>query len=245
MSFYSKEYIKCRQALEDAMCTQDIIDAVYELDAKWNLDNSIMNDSDWPKLTSNVQSANIRIGKQEVESYEREKVEMDKVEEEHEMDSSIREYGNRDIRAEEQCEWYEVERAIVGNRPIRSFCSNPDNSGGECNHTVCPLTEDINDITEILLQELKDVFHTEGDSISFEGNSLAMLITEIEKVKDLQKQLEHEQVKSKKFAYDAIAAEKAWNAAIDGAVKVVTEAKDDFIQPTPTEMTGLIKELKS
>lgn len=45
----------------------------------------------------------------------------------------------------EQCEWYEVERAIVGNRVIKTWCSNPDNSGGDCNYTVCPVVEDINE----------------------------------------------------------------------------------------------------
>jgi len=51
MSFYSKEFIECRTAIENAKNHNDILVAVDILDEKWQMDNSIMNDKDWPKLT--------------------------------------------------------------------------------------------------------------------------------------------------------------------------------------------------
>lgn len=65
MSFYSKEYIECRNALEEAKGADDIISAVDKLDKKWNFDNSIMNDKDWPKLVNNVIEASQRLGLRE------------------------------------------------------------------------------------------------------------------------------------------------------------------------------------
>lgn len=42
------------------------------------------------------------------------------------------------------CEWYEVKTAIVGTRDVM-FCANPDNLGGTCTPSKCPLIEDWND----------------------------------------------------------------------------------------------------
>ena len=59
----------------------------------------------------------------------------------NEMDASI----NRDINPSEQCEWFEVETAIVGGHVKRQWCAHADNSGGVCCHAKCPVVEDIND----------------------------------------------------------------------------------------------------
>ena len=61
MSFYSVEFIKCRKAIEDAETFEDINKAVDELDVKWNLDSSIMNDADWPKLVKCIEISTDRI----------------------------------------------------------------------------------------------------------------------------------------------------------------------------------------
>ena len=65
----------------------------------------------------------------------------DMMEEEHQEDSDI---AKCDIDPREQCEWYETRKAVVGTREI-PWCANPDNAGGNCNHTVCPIVEDVNE----------------------------------------------------------------------------------------------------
>lgn len=50
-----------------------------------------------------------------------------------------------DIYPGEQCEWFVEQRAIVGTRIIRTWCSHPDNNGGQCRYSKCPIVEDIND----------------------------------------------------------------------------------------------------
>lgn len=52
---------------------------------------------------------------------------------------------NEDIDPRESCEWFEQQKARVGNRIVAVFCSHPDNKGMACNQDNCPIIEDKED----------------------------------------------------------------------------------------------------
>jgi len=50
-----------------------------------------------------------------------------------------------DIYPGDQCEWFCEQKAIVGTRIIKTWCANPDNNGGVCCYSRCPIVADINE----------------------------------------------------------------------------------------------------
>jgi len=61
MSFYSKEFIECRSAIEEAKNSHSVIKAVNKLDGQWRKNENVMKDSDWPKLVMVISVASERL----------------------------------------------------------------------------------------------------------------------------------------------------------------------------------------